>query len=70
MERHSNGKHIVQYDAIQQKNNKDNKKAFNMMWYCIIESYAYDVTNDVMKNDVIKVWKESREWRNVTLSSH
>ena len=46
---------MVQYDAIQRKNNKDNKKAFNMMRYRIIESYAYDVTDDVMKNDVIRV---------------
>jgi len=39
----------LRYDAIQQKNNKDNRKAFNMMRYCIIESYAYDVTGDVIE---------------------
>jgi len=37
---------MMQY---QQKNNKDNKKAFNMMRYRIIESYAYDVTGDVIE---------------------
>jgi len=56
MERHNNGKHIVRYDAIQPKNNKDNKKAFSMMRYCTIEGYAYDVTDDVIRNDVIRVW--------------
>jgi len=49
MERHSKGKHMVQYGAIRQKNNKDNRGAFNMMRYYIIESYAYDVTGDVIE---------------------
>ena len=40
---------MVQYDAIQLKNNKNNRKAFNMMRYRIIESYAYDVTGDVIE---------------------
>ena len=39
---------MVWYDAIQQKNNKNNRKAFSMMQYCIIEGYAYDVTNDII----------------------
>jgi len=46
---------MVRYDAIQPKNNKDNKEAFNMMRYCTIEGYAYDVTNDVIRSDVIRV---------------
>ena len=49
MERHSKDKHMVQYNAIQQKNNRDNRKAFSMMRYRIIESYAYDVTGDVIE---------------------
>ena len=49
MERHSKDKHMVQYDAIQLKNNRNNRKAFNMMRYRIIESYAYDVTGEVIE---------------------
>ena len=49
MERHSKDKHMVRYDAIQLKNNKNNRKAFNMMRYRIIEGYAYDVTDDVIE---------------------
>ena len=48
MERHSKDKHMVQYDAIQLKNNKNSREAFNMMRYRIIKSYAYDVTDDVI----------------------
>jgi len=48
MEKHSKGKHMVRYNAIHKKNNKDNKKAFSIMWYHIIEGYAYDVTGDVI----------------------
>jgi len=49
MEKHSKDKHMVRYNAIQLKNNKNNRKAFNMMRYRIIESYAYDVTGDVIE---------------------
>jgi len=38
---------MVRYDATQKKNNKHNRKAFSMMQYRIIESYAYDITSDV-----------------------
>jgi len=39
---------MVRYNAIRTKDNKNNKKAFSMMRYRIIESYAYDVTSDVI----------------------
>ena len=48
MERHSKDKHMARYDVIRTKDNKNNKKAFSMMQYCIIKSYAYDVTSDVI----------------------
>jgi len=48
MERHNKDKHMVRYDVIQTKHNKNNKKAFSMMRYRIIEGYAYDVTSDVI----------------------
>ena len=58
MERHSKDKHIMQYNAIQAKDNKNNRKAFSMMQYHI-EGYAYDVTNNVTKDDVIMMSYES-----------
>jgi len=54
---------MVQYDAIQQKNNKNNRKAFSMMRYCTIEGYAYDVTDDIIKEMNIRWRYQSPETR-------